>query len=455
MQSHLQVEPVTLKTEKDLANYFSAHAKPECMHRIGLEAEFLLVNRKTGEAARYSGKEGVESVLLALANTHYYHPIKQNNYLIGLQRKDLSVSLEPGGQIELSAPPVSTTFQVEEQVRNFVAQLKSIENKFPNLMFLSTGIQPFSSLDAIEWTPKERYKIMRRRMPPHGALSQWMMKMTATNQVNFDYSNEEDALQKMKVALLATPVAAALFANSCFSEGRLNGFRSFRMQIWRETDRTRSGYLTQFLKSSFFFKDYLDYALDVPMLFIIRKNKYLEVKDMTFRQFIRLGYDGEKATLADFELHLTTLFPDVRLKQYLEVRCVDAQSPDRMTAVTAFWKGLIYSKTARAAVIKLFKKVTESDLQNVYANLPEKGLQADLAGRSLLDWARDLTAIAFAGLSEQTTSFEQRNESVFLEPLISDLEKGRSPANIILDGMERVSVQKRQNHFWLLNLIRI
>ena len=455
MQSHLQVEPVVLRTEKDLGNYFSAHAKPECMHRIGLEAEFLLVNRKTGEAARYSGKDGVENVLLALANTHYYHPIKQNNYVIGLQRKDLSVSLEPGGQIELSAPPVSTTFQVEEQVRNFVSQLKSIENKFPNLMFLSTGIQPFSSLDSIEWTPKERYKIMRRRMPPHGSLSHWMMKMTATNQVNFDYANEDDALQKMKVALLATPVAAALFSNSCFSEGRLNGFRSFRMQIWRETDRTRSGYLTQFLKSSFFFKDYLDYALDVPMLFIIRKNKYLEVKDVTFRQFIRLGFDGEKATLADFELHLTTLFPDVRLKQYLEVRCVDAQSPDRMTAVTAFWKGLIYSKTARAAVIKLFKKVSETDLQNGYSILPEKGLQSDLAGRSLLDWARDLTAIAFAGLSEQTTSFEQRNESVFLEPLLSDLEKGRSPANIILDVIERVSVQKRQNHFWLLNLIRI
>ncbi len=455
MQNHLQVEPTPLKSEKDLANYFSAHAKPECMHRIGLEAEFLLVNRKTGEAARYAGRDGVENVLLALAGMHFYHPIKQNDHVIALQRKDLAVSLEPGGQIELSAPPVSTAFQVEEQVKLFTAQLKSIEKKFPNLMFLSTGIQPFSALNKIEWTPKERYKIMRRRLPEHGELSQWMMKMTATNQVNFDYSDEEDAAQKMKVALLATPVAAAIFANSCFSEGRLNGFRTFRMEIWRNTDRTRSGYLTQFLNSTFFFKDYLNYALDVPLLFIIRNKKYLEVKGMTFRQFIRRGYDREKATLADFELHLTVLFPDVRLKQYLEIRCVDAQSPGRMTAVTAFWKGLIYSKSARAAVSKLFKRVSESDLQSAYAALPTLGLQADLAGRRLLHWARDLTGIAFAGLSEQTTAFEKRNESVFLEPLFADLEKGRSPANIVLDGMERVSIQKRKNHFWLLNLLRI
>lgn len=455
MQNHLQVEPVILKSEKDLAGYFAAHAKPSCMHRIGLEAEFLLVNRKTGEAAPYFGPSGVEMVLLALAGMHFYHPVKQNGHVIALHRKDLSVSLEPGGQIELSAPPVSTVFQVEEQLKRFLAQLRSIENRFPHLLFLSTGIQPFSTLSKIEWTPKERYKIMRKRMPEHGKLSQWMMKMTATNQANFDYEDEEDAAQKMKVALLATPAAAAIFSNSCFSEGRLNGFRSFRMQIWRETDRTRSGYNTQFLKSIWFFKDYLDYALDVPMFFIIRKKKYVEVKNRTFRQFIRLGYSGEKATLADFELHLTALFPDVRLKQYLEVRCVDAQSVDRIPAVAAFWKGLIYSSSARSAVIKLFKKVKESELQSAYAELPTFGLQTQLAGKPLLKWASELTQIAFDGLSDQTTNFEQRNESIFLEPVIQDLEKGRSPAHSILDGIERLSPQARQNRFWILNRVRI
>ncbi len=455
MQNHLQVESVTLKSERDLKDYFASHAKPACMHRIGIEAEFLAVDRKTGLAVRYTDKNGTANLLSAMASLYYYHPITQGDKIIALNRKDLSVTLEPGGQIELSAPPVSTVFQADEQVKQFVAQLKGLEKKFPSVQFLSTGIQPFSRVDDIDWMPKDRYKIMKRRLIENGDLSHWMMKMTATNQVNFDFTDEEDASRKMRAALYATPVAAALFSNSAFSEGQLNGFRSFRMQIWRETDKTRSGFLTQFLKGGWFFKDYLDYVLDVPMLFIIRKKKYVEVKGISFRQFIRSGYAGEQATLADFELHLTAVFPDVRLKQYLEVRCVDAQSPDRIPAVAAFWKGLIYSKTALDSVLKLFKKVSEQDLQTAYAEMPEMGLEAKLMGKPLLDWARDLTGIAFAGLSEQTTSFEQRNESVFLEPLITDLEKGRSPANFILKGLERAPRTQPQNRLWILDRLRI
>jgi len=455
MQNHLQVESVKLKSERDLRDYFASHAKPICMHRIGIEAEFLAVDRKTGTAVGYAGKNGVAQILSALASLHYYHPVKQGNYIIALNRKDLSVSLEPGGQIELSAPPVSTVFQAEEQVKQFVQQLKSVEKKIPSVQFLSTGIQPFSHVDEIDWMPKDRYKIMRRRLVEHGALSHWMMKMTATNQVNFDYADEEDASRKMRAALFATPVAAALFSNSSFSEGALNGYRSLRMHIWRETDKTRSGFLTRFLKGSWFFRDYLDYVLDVPMLFIIRGKKYVEVKGLTFRQYIRSGYEGEEATLADFELHLTAVFPDVRLKQYLEVRCVDAQPPERIAAVTAFWKGLLYSKTGMDNVFRLFKKVTEDDLQNAYAVMPELGMEALLAGKPLLHWARDLTGIAFAGLSEQTTSFEQRNESIFLEPLMADLEKGRSPANFILAGLERAPRKSPQNRLWILDRLRI
>lgn len=452
MQNHLQVESVILKSAHDLKHYFASHAKSVCMHRIGVEAEFFPVYRKTGLAVPYSAKEGVEAMLKALACLHYYHPSKQRRNIIALNRKDLSVSLEPGGQVELSAPPVSTVFQVEEQVKQFIIHLKSLEKKFPQVQFLSTGIQPFSCLKDIEWTPKDRYKIMRRRMPPHGALSQWMMKMTATNQANFDFSDQADALEKMKAALLITPVAAALFSNSCYSEGDLNGYKTFRMQIWRETDRTRSGYLTQFLKSRDIFSDYLDWVLDVPMLFLIRKNKYLEVKERTFRQFIRLGYAGEKATLADFELHLTALFPDVRLKQYLEVRCVDAQSTDRIPAVVAFWKGLIYSQSSRKGILKLFRPVSEQQLQKAYAELPRLGLQTDLNGRPLLHWARDLMGLACAGLSEQTTAFEKRNECIYLKPLIEDLKKGESPADAFRELVKR---RPSRNQFWILDHLHI
>jgi glutamate--cysteine ligase len=173
---------------------------------------------------------------------------------------------------------------------------------------------------------------------------------------------------------------------------------------------------------------------------------------VSFRQFIRKGYQGERATLADFELHLTTLFPDVRLKQYLEVRCVDAQPPARIPAVAAFWKGLIYSKTSRAAVARLFKKVSEEQLQEAYANLPRQGLQTQLGRHRLLDWAREVVQLAAQGLTEQTTAFEDRNESVFLKPLLQDLKKGTSPADLFLAEFEK---RKRQNRFWTLNRLRI
>ncbi len=452
MANHGEVEPVLLKSERDLKNYFASHAKPACMHRIGVEAEFLPVYRKTGGALPYSARKGVGTLLKALACMHYYHPIKQGGKIIALNRKDLSVSLEPGGQVELSAPPVSTIFQVEEQVKQFIAQLKSLEKKFPEVMFLSAGIQPFSPISSIEWTPKERYKIMRRRLPEYGELSQWMMKMTGTNQANFDFSDEEDANQKMKVALLATPAAAALFANSCFSEGKPNGYQTFRMQIWQKTDQTRSGYLTQFLKSKNIFRDYLEYVLNVPMLFIIRKQKYIEVKGKTFRQFMRGGYQGEKATLADFELHLTALFPDVRLKQYLEVRCVDAQHPERISSVAAFWKGLIYAPSARMGVLKLFRKISEGELQKAYAELPRFGLQATLGDRTLLAWSRDLMDLACAGLSEQTTAYEKRSECAFLLPLQEDLKHGRTPADHFL---KLLKAKKPQNRFWILDHLHI
>ncbi len=452
MPNHEDVESVLLKSGSDLKNYFASHAKPTCMHRIGVEAEFLPVYRKTGHAVPYFAPDGVGEFLKAMACMHYYHPVKQGSHIIALNRKDLSVSLEPGGQVELSAPPVSTIFQVDEQVKQFIIQLKTLEKKFPKIMFLSAGIQPFSPLASIEWTPKERYKIMRRRLPEHGELSQWMMKMTGTNQANFDFSDEEDANQKMKVALLATPAAAALFANSGFSEGKPNGYQTFRMQIWRKTDQTRSGYLTRFLKSRDIFSDYLDYVLDVPMLFIIRKRQYLEVKGRTFRQFIKSGYQGEKATLADFELHLTVLFPDVRLKQYLEVRCVDAQQPARIPAVAAFWKGLIYSKIARNGVLKLFRNVSEADLQSAYAELPRLGLKADLAGRPLLHWARDLMDLAGRGLAEQTTAYEKRNECVFLKPLVENLKRGKTPADSLL-GILTPHIP--QNRFWILEHLHI
>jgi glutamate--cysteine ligase len=437
-ENHLTV----VAHEEDLADYFHQFAKSPQNMRVGLEAEFFGVSRSTGKALPYSGEEGIEAVLGALASLFDYQPLTEDGHIIGLSKRDIRISLEPGGQIELSAPPVRNIFQIEEQIKVFIAQLREVRPRFKNVAFLAVGIQPFSSLDEIPWVPKKRYGIMSEYFEGRGKLSHWMMKQTATNQINLDYASEEHAMQALRTALGISSIVSALFANSSFSEGGPNGFLSKRLQIWNNTDPSRTGLLTAFTRPDCTFRNYLDYILDMPMIFLIRNGEWIPAHHLTFRHFIRYGYQGMTATLGDFELHLSTAFPEARFKQYLELRGVDCQSPDLIPAVAAFWKGILYDDEALRRAWDLVDGVSESDRLALHHDVPRKGLHAELGGRPILPIARQLMEIACAGLGRQACGSGSGDECLFLKRIAAKIIfPEKSPAETLLE-MWRSSLGK-------------
>ncbi len=433
MTTSIKEQTILLKSEKDLENYFHRFIKPADQKRVGLEAEFFGVCRKTGKAIPYAGPEGIQAVLKKMAERFDYQPVLENRNIIGLTRRDSAVSLEPGGQVELSAPPVHDVFEIQAQIRKFLEELKQASSGFSEIAWLAVGIHPFSSLDEISWVPKKRYDLMREYLGTHGSLSHHMMKRTATNQVNVDYTSEEDAMCMLRTALGITSIVTALFANSGFSEGRPNGYKTYRAEIWRYTDPLRTGLISQFTRPGRRFLDYLNYVLDIPLIFIVRSGKWTALKDCTFRKFLKEGYSGAKATLGDFELHLSTLFPEVRLKQYMEVRGVDCQSPDLIPAVAAFWKGILYDVETRAKAWALVEDATEEDRRNLHAEVPRLGLQARLNGRPIFPIAEELVNLSCASLGRQESSGPS-SECVFLNAIRDKIIRpGKSPAETLLE----------------------
>lgn len=408
---------VELSDISQLENYFEPFKKSADQKLLGLEAEFLAVQRQTGQALPFLGDSGIESLLRYLARTFKYETLLEGEAVIALKRDRSMVTLEPGGQVELSAAPVKTIFEVEKQVQSFVSELKMAENSFRNLRWISYGIQPFSSLDHISWVPKERYKLMADHLGSRGSLSHWMMKMTATNQVSFDYENEADAMDMLRTVFIVSPYATAMFAHSNFWEGSFHPYQSKRFEVWQNTDPERTGILEKFLNQDCKFRDYLDYVLQIPMIFVVRDGKWISMESKTFADFMQNGHHGLKATLGDFELHLSTAFPEVRLKQYIEVRGMDAQSPAMIPVLAAFWKGIVYDVRARRQAVALFDSVSPAQRFEMMKTLAEQGLHASVGGKKVLEYARELTAIAKQGLARQAKAQNIADESCFLDRL--------------------------------------
>ncbi len=407
-----------LESEKDLQGYFQRFSKKTEDRKVGLEAEFFALDRASGRALSYEGPSGIEAVLRNLAQNHSYEMLLENQHVIGLRKNGILISLEPGGQVELSAPPVKYVRDVEALLDHFVLELASVSRAFPNILWISNGIQPVSSLEEISWVPKTRYRLMADYLKDRGTLSHYMMKTTATNQLNFDYTSESDAMELFRLAMFLSPMISALCANSSISSGAPNGFLTRRVQIWRETDPERTGILAEFTRPGKTFQDYLDYLLEMPMIFIVRGDEWIFVKNMRFREFIRSGYQGHRATLSDFELHLSTAFPEVRFKQYMEIRGMDAQPLPLIPAMTAFWKGIFYDLKSRREALDLVAGVSPQQLMDFYANVPKLGLQAKLAGREMLPIIKQLVLISKSGLK----NLSQRggvDESCYLERIES------------------------------------
>jgi glutamate--cysteine ligase len=419
-----------------LIEYFASGAKPPTEWRVGTEYEKVAVDRRTGRAARYYGPRGIEAILRRLADKFGWTPRLEGDHVIALEGRKATITLEPGGQLELSGEACESIHCAQEELTQHVNEIVTIADEL-GVAFLGLGMQPLSPLEDIEWVPKVRYGIMAPYMSKVGTLGHRMMKQTATVQTNIDFGSERDAMAKMRLAMGLAPLLTAAFANSPISDGKLNGYMSYRQHVWTDTDRDRCGLLPFVFSRDAGFEDYAEWALEVPMYFIRRDGKFVNLTGMPFREFLKHGAAGHHATLADWQLHLTTLFPETRLKTYIELRSVDSQPSERMLALPALVKGVFYDDDCMLGAWDLVKSWSWSERLDAYAAAPKEAVLARVRGIRLLDLARELSAIARVGLIRQDVrNARGDNEAIYLDALDRQLALGRSPAHEISERWE-------------------
>jgi glutamate--cysteine ligase len=425
-----------IKKKEELEGYFHEAGKSRDLWRVGTEYEKVGIDRNTGKAIPYFGRRGVEVILKELVERYGWDPEEQDGHIIALKRGKIEIHLEPGGQIELSGEPCETIHCTFTEFTQHIRELVEIAEPL-DIVFLGLGMQPVSRLEEIEWVPKKRYRIMGPYMPKVGSLGQRMMKQTATVQANIDFSDEKDAMAKFRAGMGLAPILIAMFANSPICEGRLTGYRSFREHIWTDTDNRRAGMLKFAFAPDVSFAHYVEYALDVPMYFIIRNHEYIDMTHMTFREFLQNGHNGERATVQDWDAHLTTLFPETRIKRYIEVRSADSQSPELMTALPALIKGAFYDADCLQAAWDLVKGWSWDERMQAYHDSHRDALGARIRRYSLLDLARDLLQIGWEGLKRQKALNKSgEDETVYLSELKTLLVQGKCPADRLIEKWE-------------------
>jgi len=422
-----------IERNDQLEEYFHEAGKPRERWRVGTEYEKVGIDRSTGKAIPYSGPRGVESILTKLIDRFGWEPEEQDGHIIALSRDNAQITLEPGGQIELSGEPCDSIHCTYAEFTQHIRELLEVSDPL-DVVFLGLGMQPVSRLEEIEWVPKKRYRIMGPYMPKVGRLGQRMMKQTATVQANIDYRDEKDAMAKFRTGMGLTPVFISMFANSPICDGQLNGYRSYREHIWTDTDKSRSGMLKFAFAPDVSFAHYVEYALDVPMYFIVRNKNYVDMTGTTFRQYLAYGWNGERATLEDWHDHLTTLFPETRIKRYIEVRSADSQPPELMPALSAIVKGAFYESDCLDAAWDLVKDWTWDERMQVYLDSHRDALAARVRRYSLLDLSKELLQIALEGLRRQKMfNALGEDETIYLEPLDKLLALGKCPADLLIE----------------------
>ncbi|WP_453976483.1 glutamate--cysteine ligase [Brevundimonas sp. Marseille-Q4549] len=415
-------------------------AKPKDQWRIGAEHEKFGFHKTGLERPAYEGPGGIEAMLEGLQRFGWSR-VEENGVLIGLERRNAegfvaSVSLEPGGQLELSGAPLLTIHDICNETGQHLMEVKQVADQI-GVGFLGLGFDPLWRRDQIPVMPKGRYDIMRAYMPKVGSLGLDMMLRTCTIQANLDFDSEADMVAKFRTSLALQPIATALFANSPFTEGRPNGFLSARANVWTDTDADRTGMLGFVFEDGFGFERYADYALDTPMYFAKRGGKYVDASGQSFRDF-QVGklpaLPGEYPTIKDWNDHLTTLFPEVRLKAYLEMRGADGGPWSRICALPALWAGVLYDAPSLAAAWDLVKDWDIADHERLRRDVTRLGLKAEVAGRSVRDIAVDLVAIAKQGLKNRARfSGGMVDERGYLSELEDIADSGITPAERLLD----------------------
>ena len=429
-------DPSEVVSHRDqLVRYLEAGSKPREDWRIGTEHEKFGFCTDTLKPLPFEGERGIESVLKGLTRFGWA-PMEEDGRIIGLKMNKGSVTLEPGGQVELSGEPLDSLHDTCREVNEHLKEVKSVADPL-GVAFLGVGFQPKWALADIPRMPKERYRIMTEYMPTRGKHALEMMYRTATVQANLDFGSEADMVKKFRVGLALQPIATALFANSPFTEGRPNGYLSYRSFIWMHTDPDRCGDLPFVFESGMGFERYTDYALDVPMLLVVRNGQAMDAAGASFRDFLHgnlPALPGEHPTLGDWETHLTTLFPEVRLKHFLEMRGADGGPWGRLCALPALWKGLLYDDTALEAAWDLVKDWSAEQRWELRATVPEQALDAVVAGRPVRELAREVLAIAEDGLRRlDRQNASGQDERIFLADLFEVIDAGRTPAEALLD----------------------
>lgn len=392
---------------------------------IGVESEKLLVYKNDMTAVKY---DDVVKILNRF-DSDKYEKVFENGNLTGLKSKSASVSLEPGSQTEISLSPMSDLTEISDKLSEFYTELALYAKEYDAIV-LNSGIQPVSVFNDIEVIPKKRYEYMTNYLPSKGTAPFVMMRETAGVQVNFDYKSEEDAVKKLSLAIKMSSIVASIYCNSPVRGSELTGYKSFRANSWLNVDEQRCGLIHKKLfekNTSFTFKDYVDVLFDIPMIFIQREGKYYKTS-MTFAEFMKNGFEGLKATSADWENHISLYFPDVRLKSYLEIRNHDAQNDLMTFSVPAFWKGIIYNPSAMEEINDILSGYVYEDYISLRKNMPVYGVDAKLGNTPVIEPVKRFFDISFESLKSSG-----KNEQKFLEPVYEYISQGRVPADDIIE----------------------
>jgi glutamate--cysteine ligase len=430
------VAPIGARSE--LVEWVASGEKPRDTWRLGTEHEKVPFYKANSSPVPYEGERGIRALLEGLESVTGWEPIMENSHPIGLVDEvgGAAISLEPGGQFELSGAPVNTLHETEAETAEHLKHAKTVGERL-GIGFLTLGMSPLWSRADTPVMPKTRYRIMTNYMPKVGTMGLDMMYRTATVQVNMDYESEADMVKKLRVSLALQPIATAIFANSPFTDGKPNGYLSMRSEIWRDTDRDRTGMMAFAFEDGFGYERYVDWALDVPMYFVKRDSTYHDVAGASFRDLFAgklAQLPGERATRSDWANHVSTLFPEVRLKRYLEMRGADVGSLEHITALSAFWVGLLYDKDALDGAWELVKGWSAEERERLRADVPKLALKASIAGRSAQDIAREALVLSQAGLKRRAYRDEAgRDETRHLDYVEEIVTSGRTQAERLLE----------------------
>ncbi len=420
-----------IESKDSLIDWFESGNKPQEKWKIGTEHEKFAYRTRDYSPLAYDSNPGIKDLLIGMQRFGWKPVFEGNNIIALTGDSGANISLEPGGQFELSGAPLEDLHQTCNEVHEHLRQIREV-NKDLEVGMIGIGFHPKLKRADAPWMPKGRYKIMKDYMPKKGTLGLDMMLRTCTVQVNLDFSSESDMSRKMRVGMALQPIVTALFANSPFYEGKETKFVSLRSHVWTDVDSDRSGILPFVLNEGFGFEHYVDYALDVPMYFVIRNGKYINSSGQSFRDFLEgklPALPGEKPTIGDWIDHTTTLFPEVRLKQFIEMRGADAGPWRRICALPAFWVGLLYDSASLHECVDLIKGWSAEEVIELRNKVPREGLEAKLQNRKVIDIARDLLKISRKGLNKRSRldSWSQ-DETQYLSTLEQIVDSGITPA---------------------------